>query len=168
MTMLNEEIVKEMSKYDDMFNGFSYNDIIPEDLEEVEQLVEKFISKDVISTETNDGGQSLAGVIDSRDLAKDSPKKLESDQALSPSGHKDEESSSDSEKEEEKVKNEILKHQASLEISKLKDVNDQKSPVKESELDPTKNSGAELSPEQKKGLSDTKKNDSEPVNTDTA
>lgn len=30
MTMLNEEIVKEMSKYDDLFNGFSYNDIIQE------------------------------------------------------------------------------------------------------------------------------------------
>lgn len=30
MTMLNEEIVKEMSKYDELFNGFSYNDIIQE------------------------------------------------------------------------------------------------------------------------------------------
>lgn len=30
MTMLNEEIVKELAKYDDMFQGFSYNDIIQE------------------------------------------------------------------------------------------------------------------------------------------
>jgi hypothetical protein len=32
--MLNEDMVKEMMKYDDLFNGFSYNDIIEE--EEVE------------------------------------------------------------------------------------------------------------------------------------
>jgi hypothetical protein len=31
MTMLNEDMVKEMKKYDDMFNGFSYNDIIEEE-----------------------------------------------------------------------------------------------------------------------------------------
>lgn len=33
MTMLNEEIVKEMSKYDELFNGFSYNDIVQENEE---------------------------------------------------------------------------------------------------------------------------------------
>jgi serine/threonine protein kinase len=36
MTMLNEEIVKEMAKYDDLFNGFSYNDIIQEKFEDDE------------------------------------------------------------------------------------------------------------------------------------
>lgn len=39
--MLNEEIVKEMSKYDDMFNGFSYNDIIQEKFEDDEDKDEE-------------------------------------------------------------------------------------------------------------------------------
>lgn len=34
MTMLNEEIIKELAKYDELFNGFSYNDIIQEKDEE--------------------------------------------------------------------------------------------------------------------------------------
>ena len=35
MTMLNEEIIKELAKYDELFNGFSYNDIIQEKDEEL-------------------------------------------------------------------------------------------------------------------------------------
>lgn len=46
MTMLNEEIVKELSKYDDMFNGFSYNDIGQERNEEEEDKEEEMRMED--------------------------------------------------------------------------------------------------------------------------
>lgn len=41
MTMLNEDIVKELAKYDDLFNGFSYNDIIPERNEDEDEKEEE-------------------------------------------------------------------------------------------------------------------------------
>ena len=37
MTMLNEEIVKELAKYDELFNNFSYNDVV-KDVDEENDL----------------------------------------------------------------------------------------------------------------------------------
>ncbi len=120
MTMLNEEIVKEMSKYDDMFNGFSYNDIVPEELEEVEILVLKAQNSNSSPTDITEGGLSTTGITTNGDNTEQSPHKVSDAQGMSPTGQKDNEGSSDSEKEEENIKREILKHQASMEADKTK------------------------------------------------
>ena len=69
MTMLNEEIVKELAKYDELFNGFSYNDIIPERQEDEEEKEEEMgeAMHPHEQTPHADGNKSVSSSDDSED-----------------------------------------------------------------------------------------------------
>ena len=52
--MLNEEIIKELAKYDEYFDGFSYNDIIQEKDEEVPEEMQEIIEGEPVEPETDE------------------------------------------------------------------------------------------------------------------
>ena len=96
MTMLNEDIVKEISKYDKMFDGFSYNDIVPEAGEHDKDDVDR--GQDVLAFSAPE--DELTVITKPADLKENNVPDV---------GHTGEaDSSSDTDKDEEKVKKALL------------------------------------------------------------